>query len=353
MVGKGIMEKTALLSVIGIIIAGLTVPSVAISEPENVAVPYKDTPEAEVILSTSFEEEWVLDEDNDYVAPPGWDVDGICKSHQRNVEWATHYWNDLRDDECFFHLSHSGSSSACVWWSDGYGEASDVGIRQDEWLITPEMDFSMYISVNLTFWSVYYWNSTCKNHDYVKVSTDGGETWETIADLVHDEEWWLGGEDEGWEEWNHYEHPIVIDLSKYAGEHSVKIAWNYNFTGEEGSRAIWVIDDVEIKGIPDTTPPSVSIEKPKNAIYVGGNALIPFPITIVIGKVNVTVNATDDGKVKQVEFLLNNETVHVDDTAPFTWTWDKIQFGIFKLKVIATDGAGNTASEEIPVLKLF
>ncbi|KAA0005840.1 MAG: hypothetical protein FE042_06740 [Thermoplasmata archaeon] len=56
MVGKGIMEKTALLSVIGIIIAGLTVPSVAISEPENIAVPHKDTPEAEVILSTSFEE---------------------------------------------------------------------------------------------------------------------------------------------------------------------------------------------------------------------------------------------------------------------------------------------------------
>ncbi|KAA0006367.1 MAG: hypothetical protein FE037_00500 [Thermoplasmata archaeon] len=85
MVGKNIIEKTVLLTVISIVIAGLTVPSAAVSETENLTVPYKDAPEAEVILSTSFEEEWVLDEDNDYVAPPGWDVDGICKSHQSRV----------------------------------------------------------------------------------------------------------------------------------------------------------------------------------------------------------------------------------------------------------------------------
>ena len=77
MVSKGVMGRTVLLTVISIVIAGLTVPSVAVSGTENPTVPYKDAPEAEIILSTSFEEEWVLDEDNDYVAPPGWDVDGI------------------------------------------------------------------------------------------------------------------------------------------------------------------------------------------------------------------------------------------------------------------------------------
>ena len=66
-----------------------------------------------------------------------------------------HYW--FHDK--FWEMNiHSGNAAADVWWSDGTGESTEIGMSQDEWLITPEFDFSSYATINLTFWSIYFWN---------------------------------------------------------------------------------------------------------------------------------------------------------------------------------------------------
>ncbi|HEC81339.1 MAG TPA: hypothetical protein ENI42_02785, partial [Thermoplasmatales archaeon] len=241
---------------------------------------------SEVLLSTSFEETWVLDEDGDYKAPPGWDVDGICVGYQDELyQWLTHYWSDLTDTESLpaFDLSHSGVTSACVWWSNGYGESEMVGTRQSEWLITPTLDLSRYASVNLSFWSIYCWDPLYSNNsNYVKISVDNGGSWETIADLTHEARWRLGGDLPDWENWNCYQYPINIDLSQYVGEPLVKIAWHYQFPGE-GGHAIWVVDDVKVSGVPDVTPPFGSIEKPGKAFYFNDKEVFPFFTPLVIG----------------------------------------------------------------------
>ncbi|RLF39919.1 MAG: hypothetical protein DRN12_06310, partial [Thermoplasmata archaeon] len=73
------------------------------------------------------------------------------------------------------------------------------------------------------------------DHDYIKVSTDGGITWDTVADLVS-----YGV--------NHYEWPITINLSAYDGQ-TIKIAFNKYYDGvSSGSIAWWIIDKVEIIG---------------------------------------------------------------------------------------------------------
>ncbi|RLF39593.1 MAG: hypothetical protein DRN00_01485 [Thermoplasmata archaeon] len=316
----------------------------------------KNQQSSEILLSTSFEEPWVLDKDGDYKAPPGWDVDGICKGYQwySIAEQYTHYWSDIKDNETPYDLSHSGVTSACIWWSDGYREPPSVGTRQDEWLITPTLDFSRYVSINLSFWSIYYWDPGCVHFNYIKVSTDNGKSWEIVADLVHDPQWRLGGNI--WENFNYFEYPINIDLSQYAGEPSVKIAWHYLYQGEEGGRGIWVIDDVKISGtpIPDVTPPALSIEKPRNALYISNEEIFPFFIPVIVGYINVTVNAVDNETgISYVEFLVDSKTKAKVSTPPYVWEWREFSFGPHTLQVKAFDKAGNFASKELVVWKFF
>ena len=317
---------------------------------------------SEVILETSFEEEWILDGDGDYLAPPGWDVDGICVGHQSShYPFLTHYWSDMHEDEYQkYILTHDGNISVCVWWSNGIGESQDVGKNQDEWLITPELDFSLYYQVELSFWSIHHYNSSKNHSNYIKVSTDNGDTWDTITDLVHDEQWEIGGEHEGWEEWNHYEYPIVIDLADYARENSVRIAWQQKNPSPGmglGGAAIWVIDDLAITGLIDTKIPEISLERPKEStIYLNNEEIYQwsFP-TFIIGPIDIDIDVFDeDSGVDYVELFINNESKTILNDEPYLWTWSETGFGKFTIKAKAYDNFNNYATtEEMTVFKLF
>lgn len=294
-----------------------------------------------ILLQTSFEEKWTEDIDGDHLAPPGWDVEGICKSNQQGLFWATHYWSQLYDyEQSLYDLSYNGSASACIWWSDGHGEG-EIGTAQDEWLITPTLNFSGFSYIELSFYSVYMWRDA-DNNCWIEISLDNGSSWDTITDLSHDKQWELGGNVAGWSGWNKYECPITIDLSNYIGNNEVKIAWHY-YTSGEGVRAIWVIDEVRIVGN-DIQPPSIKLIKPQpSTLYLFGEPFIYLKknITIVIGSINISVEARDNAQIDRVEFYVDGVLKETDYLPPYSWEWDLRSFGRHTLMVVAYDTSEN------------
>jgi len=121
--------------------------------------------------------------------------------------------------------------------------------NQDEWLITPSLNFSKYTIIYLQFWwYTCYYVTLHLNHRYlefnISVSTDGGTNWEKI--------WSFNDNISGFfTDWHWYEisntNPIV--LSKYAGKPDVKIGFQYySHHTELADEQVFSIDDIKIVG---------------------------------------------------------------------------------------------------------
>jgi len=100
----------------------------------------------------------------------------------------------------------------------------------------------------------------------------------------------------------------------------------------------------------DANPPQVSIEKPRNGIYIFGNKIIPFSMPIIIGSINVKATATDGNGIERVEFYLDNSLKASLEKEPYEWEYNAI--GFHKIKVVAIDANGNIGGEEIRLFSL-
>eukprot|EP00831_Metopus_contortus_P001697 TRINITY_DN10613_c0_g2_i1.p2 TRINITY_DN10613_c0_g2~~TRINITY_DN10613_c0_g2_i1.p2 ORF type:complete len:180 (+),score=29.36 TRINITY_DN10613_c0_g2_i1:313-852(+) len=103
---------------------------------------------------------------------------------------------------------------------------------QDEWLITGEMACP---AGNLVFDFYGQYGSEYGDNYYVKITTDGS-TWTPLwnaSDLPAGE--------------NHYDAPIVIDLSAYAGQ-NVQIAWQFVDGDGQGLWYATYIDNITFGG---------------------------------------------------------------------------------------------------------
>jgi len=120
---------------------------------------------------------------------------------------------------------NSGDYQAAMWWSYAH---------QDEWLITPE--FTCPGGASFTFWSYVYYGSTNGDHYYIKVSTDGGNSWTALWDAsAQTPEGQIA-----------YDMPITIDLSDYAGQ-DIKVAFHAEDPpSNDGMWHVWFVDDVHI-----------------------------------------------------------------------------------------------------------
>lgn len=117
-----------------------------------------------------------------------------------------------------------GNYHAGLWWDLSH---------QNEWLISPEI--AIESGFELKFWSVVFLGSDNNDHYYVKVSTDGGDTWEDIWDASAQ----TGG-------WNYYDFPLVLDLDDFAGE-NIKIAFNaVDGPGNDGLWYVWFVDEISV-----------------------------------------------------------------------------------------------------------
>ena len=181
---------------------------------------------------------WFYSIDNVQVSTPG----GVVFFEDfGDFEWPGHGWTVIQTTTevnwypCWWSpITYDYTSppySAGLWW--GYQP-------QDEWLISPPLNFSMPYQYILRFndWNFGeypgYWEG-----DYVKISTDGGVTWTTLANLYEEAPPYPG---------RYWGDQLEFDLTMFAGNPDVRIAFHRwaNQPGYPGNLGIWFIDDVEV-----------------------------------------------------------------------------------------------------------
>jgi len=153
-----------------------------------------------------------------------------------------------------------------------YGAYTEWGYNIDTWLKTPEIDISNNHVISFAWYSSYYWSvDPNDNADlFVKISVDGGNSWESL---------WTFGEIGEWENWTWYE--TTLDLGEFTGE-TVRLAFNLVaddnadvtidnvYVGEEAGRSAGtqqvtlprnVADDNKAKAIPSPGEPQYASER--------------------------------------------------------------------------------------------
>jgi len=107
----------------------------------------------------------------------------------------------------------------------------------------------------------------------------------------------------------------------------------------------------------ENNPPDVEITQPlPNVLYFENRPFLPFFATLIIGLIDITVDASDDlSGMGRVEFYIKGSLKKTDTSAPYVWLWKDISFGLklYDIKVIAYDNAGNHADDTIRVWKFF
>ncbi len=150
--------------------------------------------------------------------------------------WTHIQYNPVETWETLTVDPHSGIYHADCQYDSTY---TDV---QDEWLISPSMDFTGYDEVYLSFWwfMSYYWGvSPYDNYDTnVYVSTDSGGNWTLV---------WNEDSIGTFYSWTYYDATFGthVDLSAYNTYTDVIIGFQYE--GWDGAET--GIDDINVYGV--------------------------------------------------------------------------------------------------------
>ena len=101
----------------------------------------------------------------------------------------------------------------------------------------------------------------------------------------------------------------------------------------------------------DNESPEVHIEKPKEGyLYIFDRALLPIGKTLIIGRITVVVNATDESGIDRVEFYIDDKLKTTDEESPYEWQWNEFAIGNHEIEVVAYDNSGNKAEDRMNVL---
>jgi hypothetical protein len=167
---------------------------------------------------------------------------------------------------------------------------------------------------------------------------DGGEVWGTVtiaADVTDDGsvsevEFLLDGSAIGTD--SSYPYEFAWDSTEVAdGEHTIT-ARATDDAGETGSDSVTVhVDNVD-------DPPTVRITSPRTGATVSGS-------------VTIEAEASDDGSVARVQFLVDGIPIGTDTTSPYQVAWSSatVADGSHNVSAVATDDAGRTATHSVSV----
>ena len=138
-----------------------------------------------------------------------------------------------------------------------------------------------------------------------------------------------------------WHHPGLYNIkTKAADEHGAWSKWSETLT----------VNITET----DNTPPTIEIIKPVKAVYVQNKKIFSFPATLIIGKIDIEAEASDNETIiTRVDFYVNNILKKRDYIKPYTWQWNETVFGKFKIKTTTYDIAGNQKSYEITLWKII
>jgi hypothetical protein len=118
-----------------------------------------------------------------------------------------------------------------------------------------------------------------------------------------------------------------------------------------GNKAIDTSDGTFTISMP--SPPTVSIIKPRNALYIMDREIIPLPMPVIIGGITVEATASSSIGIAKVEFYIDGTLKFTDTSEPYSWLWEERAFLMHEIKVVAYDTIGQKAEEKISVFKLF
>lgn len=79
----------------------------------------------------------------------------------------------------------------------------------------------------------------------------------------------------------------------------------------------------------------VRIEKPGNAIYIFDREVIKADRTIIIGRITIEVNSSEN--IGEVEFYIDGEFRYLDNEKPYEWLWNELSVGKHEIKVIGNE----------------
>mgnify|MGYP006292230067 CR=1 FL=1 len=375
MLSKKVKEELRLGLIICLVLLFFTFPISSFeANTQNSSSSKSIQEETQTIYSTSFEQEWTDSQISQYISPTEWFINGMCSGFQKDHMNLTHYWSKVEKNFSYVHtfwpysplhppFARSGQFSAGIWGNDGNQEPEIQKDQSDEWLISPEFDFTSYYDITLQFWSIYVPNQQITipfpyrievdNQYLVKLSDDDGNTWKTIADLR--ESRFRYGVNQRYDVYNNFDHPITLDLDKVKGKDNIRIGWHYYYEGN-GTSDLWIIDDVSIQGKYDSFAPDINIIAPnENNLYLFNRYTFPLDgNTIIIGPVDIKVDPTDEGTgTKLVKFYVDGQLTFTDETYPFSWQWSKTGFGKQTVTAVAYDYAGNSNEASFSAIKLF
>jgi len=110
----------------------------------------------------------------------------------------------------------------------------------------------------------------------------------------------------------------------------------------------------------DVTPPSVTLNKPKeNYLYIFDRLALPrirstTTNTIMLGKITETITATNPSDIDKAEFYIDTILKETVNASPFQWVWNEVAFGgQHQVKIMVYDHSGCIKKFEFTVRKFL
>ena len=155
---------------------------------------------------------------------------------------------------------------------------------------------------------------------------------------------------------NIFETTYDVGIMQFSTKYYWKIIAHDNH-GQVTEGAIW---SFTTGSVPDITPPTVNIEKPKNGYFYiqdnDGKQRLLLKNTLIIGKITIQVNATDsESGIDRILFLIDGKEQTEITTAPYTFLWTRfsLPFISHTISVVVYDEAGNNARQDLKARKFL
>ena len=149
-----------------------------------------------------------------------------------------------------------------------------------DWLVSPPIDFSSTDRIQVT-WQEYGANTLSMGTHGLYISVDGAED-PTVEGAFVAVEASLDAPTDG-----SFERSAIIDLSEFAGEESVRLAWLYQgFYGDD-----WYIDDVRVEGLTAELEASYLGQTPE-PVFPGETVHVDWRITNLTTEAAANFTAT-------------------------------------------------------------